>query len=40
VDIYKAKESDFHKASQRVYRSREMPSRVTVRVMPKGSNRE
>jgi putative CocE/NonD family hydrolase len=34
VDIYKAKESDFHKASQRVYRSREMPSRVTVRVMP------
>jgi uncharacterized protein len=34
VDIYQAKESDFHKATQRVYRSREMPSRVSVLVVP------
>jgi putative CocE/NonD family hydrolase len=34
VDIYSAKESDFKKATQRVYRSREMPSKVTVLVMP------
>jgi predicted acyl esterase len=34
VDIYTAKESDFQKATQRVYRSRELPSKVTVLVMP------
>ncbi len=34
VDIYSAKESDFHRATQRVYRSKEMPSRVTVQVLP------
>jgi putative CocE/NonD family hydrolase len=34
VDIYKAKESDFKKASQRVYRTRALPSRVTVTVKP------
>jgi putative CocE/NonD family hydrolase len=34
VDIYSAKESDFQKATQRVYRSGEMPSKVTVLVMP------
>jgi putative CocE/NonD family hydrolase len=34
VDIYRANESDFRKATQRVYRSREMPSRLSVRVMP------
>jgi len=34
VDIYGAKEADFRKATQRVYRSREMPSRVTVLVRP------
>ncbi|HEY7428744.1 MAG TPA: CocE/NonD family hydrolase [Gemmataceae bacterium] len=34
VDIYQAKESDFRKATQRVYRSREMPSRVSVLVLP------
>jgi putative CocE/NonD family hydrolase len=34
VDIYQAKESDFQKATQRVYRSKEMPSRVSVRVIP------
>jgi putative CocE/NonD family hydrolase len=34
VDIYSAKESDFKKATQRVYRSRDLPSKVTVLVMP------
>jgi len=34
VDIYAAKESDFQKATQRVYRSRELASKVTVRVLP------
>ena len=34
VDIYGAKESDFHKATQRVYRTRELPSGVTVQVLP------
>jgi putative CocE/NonD family hydrolase len=34
VDIYSAKESDFQKATQRVYRSRGLPSQVTVRVLP------
>jgi predicted acyl esterase len=34
VDIYQAKESDFRKATQRVYRSKEMPSRVSVLVLP------
>jgi putative CocE/NonD family hydrolase len=34
VDIYNAKESDFKKATQRIYRTRELPSRVTLGVMP------
>ncbi len=34
VDIYTAKESDFKKATQRVYRTSAMPSSVTVRVLP------
>lgn len=34
VDIYSAKEADFKKATQRVYRTKEMPSKVTVRVLP------
>jgi putative CocE/NonD family hydrolase len=34
VDIYTAKESDFKKATQRVYRSRELASRLTVLVRP------
>jgi putative CocE/NonD family hydrolase len=33
-DIYSAKESDFHKATQSVYRTRELPSRVTLPVLP------
>jgi putative CocE/NonD family hydrolase len=34
VDIYNAKESDFQKATQRVYRSAKLPSHVTVQVLP------
>ncbi|MGE3804109.1 MAG: CocE/NonD family hydrolase [Gemmataceae bacterium] len=34
VDIYNAKESDFQKSTQRVYRSKELPSRLEVRVLP------
>jgi putative CocE/NonD family hydrolase len=34
VDIYSAKESDFQKATQRIYHSKEMPSRITVLVKP------
>jgi putative CocE/NonD family hydrolase len=34
VDIYSAKESDFRKATQRVYRSAELPSRLKVLVLP------
>jgi putative CocE/NonD family hydrolase len=33
-DIYTAKEGDFHRATQRVYHSRETPSHVTVQVLP------
>jgi predicted acyl esterase len=32
-DIYAAKADDFRKATQRVYRSADRPSRVTVRVL-------
>jgi putative CocE/NonD family hydrolase len=34
VDIYTAKEFDFQKATQQVFRSREMTSKITVRVLP------
>jgi putative CocE/NonD family hydrolase len=34
VDIYQAKESDFKKATQHVHRSADMPSRVSVLVLP------
>jgi putative CocE/NonD family hydrolase len=34
LDVYTAKEHDFKKAIQRIYHTRELPSRVTVRVMP------
>lgn len=34
IDIYTAKESDFQKATQRVYRTRELPSSVTVLAVP------
>jgi uncharacterized protein len=34
VDIHSAKEADYRKATQRVYRTRELPSHVTVQVVP------
>src|SRR5262249_48738852 len=34
VDIYAAKESDYKRATQRVYHAREMASRLTVQVLP------
>jgi hypothetical protein len=34
VDINNAKETDFLQATQRVHRSRELPSRITVQLMP------
>lgn len=34
VDIYQAKDSDFQKATQRVYRSRELTSRIIVNTLP------
>lgn len=34
TDIYNADESDFQKATQRVYRSPDMSSKLTVRVLP------
>ncbi|MBL8796885.1 MAG: CocE/NonD family hydrolase [Planctomycetia bacterium] len=34
VDIYTAKESDFQRATQQVFRSRDQSSRITVRVLP------
>ena len=34
VDIYSAREDDFKKATQRVYRSHELPSKVTLLVLP------
>jgi putative CocE/NonD family hydrolase len=34
LDIYHAQESDYQKATQRVYRSTDRPSRLEVRVLP------
>lgn len=34
VDTFTAKEADFQKATQRVYRSKDMPSRVIAEVLP------
>jgi len=34
ANIAEAKESDFRKATQRVYRSKDRPSRITVRILP------
>ena len=33
VDIYNAKDSDFQKATQRVYRTPSQSSRITMRVL-------
>jgi putative CocE/NonD family hydrolase len=35
VEIARAREPDYRKATQRVYRTRELPSRVTVLVLPR-----
>jgi putative CocE/NonD family hydrolase len=35
VDIYHAKDSDYQRATQRIYRSKDRPSSVRVRLMPK-----
>jgi putative CocE/NonD family hydrolase len=34
IDIYTARESDFRKATHRIHRTAEHPSRISVRVMP------
>jgi hypothetical protein len=34
TDIYSAKDSDYHKASERVYHSPEHPSHISVLVVP------
>lgn len=34
TDIYHAKKSDYRKATQRVYRSPRLPSRINVRILP------
>jgi hypothetical protein len=36
ANIFEAKESDYQKATQRIYRSREYPSRVEISVVPEG----
>jgi hypothetical protein len=33
-NIFEARESDFHKATQRVYRSRRFPSSVEISILP------
>ncbi len=38
IDIYTARESDFQKATQRVYRTRSQPSKVQVMVLPAGGS--
>jgi predicted acyl esterase len=35
VDISRARQSDYRKAMQRIYRTRELPSHVTVLVVPR-----
>jgi uncharacterized protein len=37
VDIFRATEADFVKATQRVYRSAGMPSHLTLQVIPAAS---
>src|SRR5271157_3139518 len=38
-NIFEAQESDYQKATQRIYRSREYPSRVEISVGPEGAGR-
>ena len=39
ANIFEAKESDYQKATQRIYRSREYPSAVEISVLPEGAGR-
>ena len=36
-NIFQAKESDFHSATQRIYRTQKYPSSVAISVMPAGA---
>jgi putative CocE/NonD family hydrolase len=38
-NIFKARESDYQKATQRIYRSKQFPSSVEISVMPAGTSR-
>jgi len=38
-NIFEAKEPDYQKATQRIYRSKEYPSRVEISVVPEGAGR-
>jgi len=37
ANIFEAKEGDYQKATQRIYRSKEYPSRVEISVVPEGA---
>ncbi len=39
ANIFEAKESDYQKATQRIYRTKEYPSRVEVGVVPEGAGK-
>jgi predicted acyl esterase len=39
-NIFEAKESDYRKATQRIYRSKEYPSSVEVMVLPEGAAKQ
>jgi len=39
ANIFEAKEGDYQKATQRIYRSKEYPSRVEISVVPEGQGR-
>jgi uncharacterized protein len=38
-NIFEAKESDYQKATQRIYRTKEYPSRVEIGVVPEGAGK-
>jgi hypothetical protein len=38
-NIFEAKESDYQKATQRIYRTKEYPSRVEIAVVPEGAGK-
>ncbi len=39
ANIFEAKESDYQKATQRIYRTKEYPSRVEIAVVPEGAGK-